>query len=285
MIWASGRPTFVSEAIFVDEIGIETGVYGAYRLKSSYQPIFSLSGDLLRPVAVEGLISPFLSGKPVRASEFFDKIPPHDALFVDSMCRALHLRNHHNIGVDKLQLYFNYDPGANCDLEKSLLEIAFMIKRLGEIGLDPTLLVCEITEAEELDPEVLQRLAAAMRGHGVGIAVDGFSVGHSTERRVELLQPDIIKIDGSWFRKLCLEPAAIRLFSQLVCGLRKRDAKVLVEGIEDDGQLIVAVDAGADLFQGYHLGRPALAGTVFDESPRTLPRLERGSGVVVSLFG
>lgn len=285
MIPASGRANFVSEAIFVDEIGIETGVYGAYRLKSSYQPIFALAGDALRPVAVKGLISPFLSGKPVLAGAFFDKIPPQDALFVESMCRALHLRNHHNIGVDDLELYFNYDPGANCDLEKSLLEIGFMIRRLGEIGLDPRLLVCEIMESDAIDVGALQRLASAMRGHGVRIAVDGFGVGGSTESRVDLIQPDIVKIDGSWFRKICLEPAAIRLFGQLVSGLRKRPAKVLVEGIEDDRQLIVAVEAGADLFQGYRLGRPALAGTVFDRSPRALPRADGGAGVVVSLFG
>lgn len=285
MTLAAGHPTFVSEAIVVDEIGIEIGVYGAYRLKSSYQPIFARTGDLLRPVAVEGLISPFLSGKPVLAGEFFAKIPPQDTLFVESMCRALHLRNHHNIGVNYLELYFNYAPGENCDLEKSLLEIGFMVLRLSEIGLDPKQLVCEITEAQELDAEVLERLAKAIRSHGIRIAVDDFGAGNLTARRVELVQPDVVKIDGAWFRKVCREPAAIRLFGQLVSGLQKRGAKVLVEGIEDSDQLAVALGSGANLFQGYHLGRPALAGTVFDENPRALPQPERVSGVVVPLFG
>ena len=284
MTQASGRPAVVGEAIFVDEIGIEIGVYGAYRLKSAYQPIFARVGDFMRPVAVKGLISPFLSGKPVLASEFFDKIPAHDALFVEGMCRALHLRNHHNIGADGLDLFFNYAPGANCDLEKSLLEIGFMVRRLNEIGLDPKQLVCEISDADAIDADVLQTLSLAMRGHGVRIAVDGFGVGDTTERQVELIQPDVVKIDGSWFRKVCLETAAIRLFGQLVSGLRIGGAKVLVEGIEDDDQLTIALAAGADLFQGFHLGRPALAGTVFDESPRALPKPRPSTGVVVPLF-
>ncbi|TJV25776.1 MAG: EAL domain-containing protein, partial [Mesorhizobium sp.] len=46
----------VGEAIFADEVGIEYGVYGAFRLRSAYQPIFAPRGRFLKAVAVEGLI-------------------------------------------------------------------------------------------------------------------------------------------------------------------------------------------------------------------------------------
>ncbi|TIP96392.1 MAG: EAL domain-containing protein, partial [Mesorhizobium sp.] len=57
----TGRPDRrrnVGEAIFADEVGIEYGVYGAFRLRSAYQPIFAPRGRFLKAVAVEGLIEP-----------------------------------------------------------------------------------------------------------------------------------------------------------------------------------------------------------------------------------
>ena len=45
---ASGAGT----AIFVDEIGIEVGIVGEFRLRASYQPVFTRRGDLLSAVAV-----------------------------------------------------------------------------------------------------------------------------------------------------------------------------------------------------------------------------------------
>ncbi|MET0943727.1 MAG: hypothetical protein ABWY13_20470, partial [Mesorhizobium sp.] len=41
-------------ATFVDEVGIEYGIYGAYRLRSAFQPIFRREGAWLVPFAVEG---------------------------------------------------------------------------------------------------------------------------------------------------------------------------------------------------------------------------------------
>ena len=55
----SRSPTAPATAIFVDEIGIEIGIVGEYRLRASYQPIFARAGDLLSAVAVDGSTMPF----------------------------------------------------------------------------------------------------------------------------------------------------------------------------------------------------------------------------------
>lgn len=279
------RPQFVSDAILVDEIGIETGVYGDYRLKSSYQPIFAARGGMLSPIAVEGLISPQLGGRPVSPAAFFNEVPPEDVLFIESMCRALHLRNHHNIGVDGLQLFFNYDPWANRDLAKSLEEIAFMARRLTEIELDPRLLICEITEAAARDIGVLARLVAEMRSHGIRIAIDDFGAGHSTIERIDVLRPEIVKLDGGWFRQLAADKSTTRLLGAAVGSFRAAGAQVLIEGIETPRHLDAALEADADLLQGYLLGGPALAGTIFDRSPRPVADLLAVGRKVIPLFG
>ncbi|TGP19191.1 MULTISPECIES: EAL domain-containing protein [unclassified Mesorhizobium] len=254
----------VAEAIFADEIGLQFGVYGEFRLWSAYQPIFAPQGRTLKAVAVEALIEPRRVATPVAPQVFFDSVAAPDRLFVETMCRRLHLGNYRNIGVDGLTLFFNYDPMINDHLGRALAEIRLMTRHLVDFGLSPAMLVCEITE-QAADEHVLACLVREMRRDGIQIAIDDFGTGHSTEARIGLLSPDIVKIDGGWFAEFCRHAAAERFFRPLVSMLHDRGAKVLVEGIEQATHLRVALDGGVDLLQGFHLARPALAGTIFNE--------------------
>lgn len=272
----------VGEAIFADEIGIEYGIYGEFRLKSAYQPIFAPRGGALAAVAVEALIEPQRAARPVAPAVFFDSVAAGDRLFVETMCRMLHLRNFRNIGVDGLDLFFNYNPMINDHLGRALAEIRMMTRHLGDLDLHPGMLVCEITE-QAADDHVVAPLARELRCHGVRIAIDDFGTGHSTAERMSLLQPDIVKIDGGWFAEFCRHAAAERFFRPLVSSLHDRGAKVLVEGIEQSVHLRVALDGGVDLLQGFHLGRPALAGTIFNQEPLSIEALLGADNKVVPL--
>ena len=254
------RPAYFSEAIFVDEVGIEYGIYSDYRLRSAFQPIFRREGTLLVPFAVEGLIAPRLAGKPVPPPHLFGSVPQEDKLFVESLCRGLHLRNHHNIGVERLELFFNFDPLINCDLETSLREIRFMARRLAEIGLDPELLVCEVTETQALEGGVLTALMDEMRAMGVRIAVDDFGAGHSTVDRFALVKPDFVKIDGAWFRGLQDRAHTARLFPLVVAAFQELGAKVLVEGIETADELQARSTRAWTACRDFSCAQPALAG-------------------------
>ncbi|MCA0010511.1 EAL domain-containing protein [Mesorhizobium sp. B292B1B] len=274
----------VGDAIFMDEVGIEYGVYGDFRLRSAYQPIFAPRGRFLHATAVEGLIEPHRAGQPGAARAFFEGVAAQDRLFVETMCRVLHLRNFRNIGVDGLDLFFNYNPLVNDHRGRALAEIRLMSRHLGELGLAPGMLVCEITE-QAADDALLARLVREMRRDGIRIAIDDFGTGHSTEERVSLLKPDIVKIDGGWFAQFCRHAAAERFFRPLVSSLHDRGAKVLVEGIEQPTHLRVALDGGVDLLQGFLLARPALAGMIFDEKPLAIDALLGRDSKVVPLFG
>ena len=109
--------------------------------------------------------------------------------------------------------------------------------------------------------------------------------GHSTEERLLLLEPDIVKIDGGWFAEVCRHAAAEKLFRPLLSLLHDHGAKVLVEGIERPDQLQIALEGGADLLQGYLLGRPVPVGTIFPAQPLALDDLLRPSAKVIPLFG
>ncbi|WP_027168152.1 EAL domain-containing protein [Mesorhizobium sp. WSM3224] len=272
----------VATAIFADEIGLQFGIYGEFRLWSAYQPIFAPEGGVLKAVAVEGLIEPRRIAEPVTPSIFFDGIPAADRLFVETMCRMLHLGNYRNIGVEGLTLFFNYNPLINDHLGRALAEIRLMTRRLGDFELEPGLLVCEITE-QAADDHVLASLVREMRRDGIRIAIDDFGTGHSTEARINLLEPDIVKIDGGWFAELCRHAAAERFFRPLVGMLHERGAKVLVEGIEHAQHLRVALEGGVDLLQGFHLARPAPAGVIFKDEPLSVDALLDANNKIVPL--
>jgi EAL domain-containing protein (putative c-di-GMP-specific phosphodiesterase class I) len=282
MISRLERRRDVGEAIFADEVGIEYGVYGAFRLKSAYQPIFAPRGGDLAAVAVEALIEPHRAAMPVAPAVFFDSVAAGDRLFVETMCRMLHLKNFRNIGVEGLDLFFNYNPMINDHLGRALAEIRLMTRHLGDLDLNAGMLVCEITE-QAADDQVLARLVREMRRHGIRIAIDDFGTGHSTEERIDLLAPNIVKIDGDWFGEFCRHAAAERFFRPLVSSLHDRGAKVLVEGIEQATHLRVALDGGVDLLQGFHLARPALAGTIFNQEPLSIEALMGTDNKVVPL--
>jgi EAL domain-containing protein (putative c-di-GMP-specific phosphodiesterase class I) len=253
-------------------------------VKSAYQKIFRRESGLLFPFAVEGLATPFRGGLPVAPEVFFEATPPEDRVFVESMCRTLHLRNYDNIGEPGLVLFFNFDPRTNSDFAFMVKELEFIAGRYGEIQLDSHLLVCEIIETEAQDVETLVRIAGEMRRYGIRLAVDDFGVGHSDLDRVKLIGPDIVKIDGVWFRQIAALPAAAALFRSFVSGLHELGAQVLIEGIETPGELACAVEAGADYLQGFLFSRPRLAGTIFDPSPLRIDALLKPGANVVQLF-
>jgi EAL domain-containing protein (putative c-di-GMP-specific phosphodiesterase class I) len=275
----------IAQAIRIDEIGLEYGVYGDFRLRSACQPIYQPRDDVLVPVAVEALIQPQISGGAVSPQAFHGEVRENDRLFVESLCRALHVRNYPFVGLDGVDLFVNYDPQVNDHLGRALAEIRLMARHLGEHGLDASMLVCEITEQAAPDDGVLLATVREMRRNGFRIAVDDFGTGHSTEARVRLLEPDIVKIDGGWFTELCRHAAAERLFRPLLSLLHDQGAKVLVEGIEQPAQLRVALDAGADLLQGFLLARPALTGTLLSAEPLAIESLIKPSAKVIPLFG
>jgi EAL domain-containing protein (putative c-di-GMP-specific phosphodiesterase class I) len=281
----SDRRRAIGEAIFADEIGLEYGVYGDFRLRSACQPIYAAGDGRLDLVAVEALIQPQLSWKATPPRTFYDQVPSSDRLFVESLSRALHIRTYPYIGLDGVDLFINFNPLVNDHLGRALAEIRLMAQHLEEYGLDASMVVCEITEQAAADDKVLLATVREMRRNGLRVAVDDFGAGHSTEARVRLLEPDIVKIDGGWFAELCRHTAAEKLFRPLISLLHDQGAEVLVEGIEKPGQLQIALDAGADLLQGYLLGRPVLTGTLLSGEPLLIDNLLRPPAKVIPLFG
>ena len=109
-----------------------------------------------------------------------------------------------------------------------------------------------------VDPEALAGVLAAIRDYrdrGAFIAVDDWGSGFSDMDRLELLQPEIVKIDMSIVQDL--ESAHHRaLLGSVLAWSARRDAQVCAEGIETEDQLDRLRQLGVHLGQGFRIGRP-----------------------------
>jgi EAL domain-containing protein (putative c-di-GMP-specific phosphodiesterase class I) len=282
MIAGAERQIGLDDAIIVDEVGIECGCYGLYRLRSLYQPIFKRRERTLKMVAVEATVLPYVAGEEVPSEVFLAAVTDDDQDFIGRMGLALSLRNHRNIGVDTLELVVDpegIEPGTLID------RIRLVVEELAGAELDAGRVVCALGEHAASDKALLSRLAGEMRGHGLRIAVGDFGAGHWTDEAVELLRPEIVRIDGDWFRQVCRDATTVRLFDAVVSRLRERQSKVLVTGIESGQQLAVALQSGVDLLQGPHLAAPVLVGTIVNETPLSITEKLGEARRIIPLFG
>ena len=272
----------LDDAIIVDEIGLESGCYGLYRLRSLCQPIFKRRERTLKMVAAEATVRPYLAGEEVPSEVFLAAVADDDQDFIGRMGLALSLRNHRNIGIDGLDLVVDpegFEPDTLTD------RIRLVVEELAGAELDAGSVVCALGEHSASDKTLLSRIAGEMRGRGLRIAVGDFGAGHWTDEAVDTLRPEIVRIAGDWFRQVCRDATTVRLFEAVVSRLRERQSKVLVTGIESGEQLAVALQAGVDLLQGPHLAAPVLVGTVLSETPLSIAEKLGEARRIIPLFG
>lgn len=250
------RPKFVSDAIEISPAGLHVGRYGTFELYAAYQPIFQVEGDHLSLHAFEGLIRPRVDGAQVPPRQLFDNVDAGDQLFVECMCRALHLRNYPNATPGGQQLFININPAIYESVEVIEREFEFMFSILAKYGLSPDRLVCELVEEEALSNEVLARLCAKFRAHGCRIALDDFGSGSSGMERFRALRPEVVKVDGVMFRDLARTAGGRRMLAAIARTFHGEEAQILVEGIEEQHHLDLALEIGATLVQGYGLALP-----------------------------
>ncbi|WP_265517089.1 EAL domain-containing protein [Nitratireductor luteus] len=272
----------VLDATLIDEVGIETGLYGRFHIRTTYQPIMRNDGEWLEPCGIDGQARPFREGRAVGARTFFDEAPDEDRPFVETLCRSLHLGNYINVGVDGLDLYFSSDPYEEGDVGILVRQVEAALRQYEGMGVEPGTLVCKVAFAQ--DTGILRELGTEMRRLGVAIAVDDFGMTQSTLERMRALDPEIVKFDGEWFRRISDAATAVRLLALLVNALQREGRKVLIEGIETSQQLRAALETGADYLQGYLLGMPSFAGTLFDTRALSVEQLIMPEGNVVPLF-
>jgi EAL domain-containing protein (putative c-di-GMP-specific phosphodiesterase class I) len=117
--------------------------------------------------------------------------------------------------------------------------------------------IVEITEhAVVADYHLLQGVVGKLRALGVRIAVDDAGAGFSTLQHIVQLGPETIKVDISLTQGVSISPLRRALAGSLIEFAQRTGAELVVEGVEEEHDLVTWIALGADAAQGYLIGRP-----------------------------
>jgi diguanylate cyclase (GGDEF)-like protein len=135
-----------------------------------------------------------------------------------------------------------------------------VLKTLADSRMDPRCLDLEITESVLIEhPEAHRDAMMRLRAAGVQISIDDFGTGYSSLNYLSELPVDVLKIDGSFVRRLGRAPTPGRasVIPELIIEMAHRlDLHVIAEVVETADQLHELRRMGCDVGQGYYFDRP-----------------------------
>lgn len=241
------------------------------RLSSAFQPVLRADGkvagrEALLRASTHGL------GELAPDAAFNNALRARRLVQFDRLVRTIHLLNHSNNFDEHELLFLNVHP----QLLTSVSDHGRTFEQILHYYSVPTSRV--VIELKEFAAEDNVRLGEAINNYrslGYKIAVDNFGATYSSLGeavnlqpdnldRVLKLQPDIVKLDGTLLR-------AADVVNGLVSTFHRAGIQVIATGIETPEHLGIARNAGADLLQGYYLGRPEFSA----DTRRQLCRSER----------
>ncbi|WP_256990929.1 bifunctional diguanylate cyclase/phosphodiesterase [Rhodococcus sp. 06-235-1A] len=122
----------------------------------------------------------------------------------------------------------------------------------------------EITEHERVDDYLaVARSIESLRAAGIFISVDDVGAGFAGLRQVVELRPDTLKVDYALVHGIDTDAIRRAAAASVIGFAHEIGSTVIMEGVETEAELRVAVELGADMVQGLLTGRPLpLADTV-----------------------
>jgi EAL domain-containing protein (putative c-di-GMP-specific phosphodiesterase class I) len=235
----------------------------ARRITTHFQPIFSVRQKSV--VGMEALSRGLGPGGDLIAPYALFKMAAAEGIAgaVEDLCRESAVRNFTRLATrsDELLLFLNLDLAWTARPQDLSDQLDAMI---AVSGLSASNVAVEFLEARLDDIGRFGAVASALRKRGFLVVLDDVGAGHSNLDRIPLFRPDIIKIDRSLITGVDEDFYKQETFKSLVNLSRRIGALVVAEGIETEGEAVTALELGADLLQGYYLGRPAAA-AAFDD--------------------
>lgn len=129
----------------------------------------------------------------------------------------------------------------------------------------PHLLELEILETVALnDIDHVSALIRRCQHLGVHVALDDFGTGYSSLSYLKSLPVETIKIDQSFVRDMQTDRGDLAIIEAIISIGRAFDMQILAEGVESEEQIMMLLQLGCDLGQGYGIARPMPANKLID---------------------
>ncbi|MEK8022993.1 MAG: EAL domain-containing protein [Candidatus Hydrogenedentota bacterium] len=162
-------------------------------------------------------------------------------------------RTHFGDQNNSMLLFLNFDPAV---FDEGVAGSGHLSRLVASLGINPSRVALEIIESRVSDTKLLLEFVERHRALGFLIAVDDVGDGESNLARMALLKPNILKIDRSLCSQLARDYYCRKAVQSLIWFAHQVGALALAEGLETREESLIAMELGADLLQGYYLGRP-----------------------------
>jgi EAL domain-containing protein (putative c-di-GMP-specific phosphodiesterase class I) len=225
-----------------------------------YQPKVTLATGAITAVEAlirwhhpqRGLVSP---AEFIPVAEACGVIVPIGQWVMREACRQT--RAWKDAGLPPVRIAINVSP-------RELREkhfVATVRAILKETGLEPGCLELELTETFLMqDATITATVLQALKHLGVTLALDDFGTGYSSLTHLQRFPIDTLKIDRSFVRDVATDVGDANIVNAMIRMGASLDMRVVAEGVETRDQLVFLQEHGCPEAQGYHLGRPVVAG-------------------------
>jgi diguanylate cyclase (GGDEF)-like protein/PAS domain S-box-containing protein len=183
-------------------------------------------------------------------AERFDLVQQIDRWVVR---QAIDLIAEHRAHGRALKLEVNISAKSMADAQlPQLIE-----ERLARTGIDPQLLILEITETSAIaNMDDAVDFATRLSRLGCGFALDDFGRGFGSFYYLKHLPLNYLKIDGDFVRNIAPNLVDQQVVKAVVQVAKALGYKTIAEYVGDEATVLALRHYGVDYMQGYHVGRP-----------------------------
>ena len=172
---------------------------------------------------------------------------------IDWTCREKALKKKKEEIPPPIKVFLNFFPESLQNVEAASQRLFNLLEKY---QISPKEIVVEITEYAGFDVKKLKQLVKQWRELGIMIALDDIGTGEDSLFRFLEIMPDIIKIDMVFIRGIHQNKVKRDITRYLINLAHANDMLVVAEGVEEPEELKVVHDLGADLVQGWLIGKP-----------------------------
>jgi len=172
---------------------------------------------------------------------------------IDWACREKALKKKKEDTPPNIKLFLNFFPESLQNVREASDKL---FELLNKYKISPQEIVVEITEYAGFDISNLKVLVSEWRKLGIMIALDDIGTGEDSLFRFLEIMPDIIKIDMAFIRGIHKNKVKRDITRYLINLAHSNNMLVVAEGVEEPEELRIVYELGADLAQGWLLGKP-----------------------------
>jgi len=215
-----------------------------------FQPIVDLKSkkvqkyeSLARMIDVDKIISPFFFIEPARK-----------AGLLPSLTRLIIEKSFAKMSNSSIDFSINI---SDVDLKEGYL-LDFLQKQCKMYKVEPSRVVLEILEniqSSVCSVQIVEQLKELKR-LGFKIAVDDFGADSSNFARLQKLDIDFIKIDGSFIKEIDKNEESLNIVKTIVYYAKLSNIKTIAEFVHSKEVANIVEEIGVDFAQGYYFGKP-----------------------------